>query len=84
MIPLIDGLPESITGFKFTGKNYKQDYDDVVGPELRKLRKINNRIVIRVLDTEAKKFVKVFADFDYTDLKNLGICETIIRIDQPQ
>ncbi len=57
MITLIDGLPENITGFKFTGKNYKQDYDKVVVPELKKLKKINRKInVLFIYESDISDF----------------------------
>jgi hypothetical protein len=48
------------------------------------LGNINNRIVFRVGEPDAKKLQDGFSDFDFTDLQNLGRGEAIIRIEQPQ
>ena len=48
------------------------------------LGNINIRIVFRVGEPDAKKLQDGFADFDFTDLQNLGRGEAIIRIEQPQ
>lgn len=48
------------------------------------LGNINNRIVFRVGEPDAKKLQDGFADFDYTDLQNLGRGEAIVRIEQPK
>ncbi len=48
------------------------------------LGNINNRIVFRVGEPDAKKLQDGFADFDYSDLQNLGRGEAIIRIEQPK
>ena len=48
------------------------------------LGNINNRIVFRVGEPDAKKLQDGFSDFDFIDLQNLGRGEAIIRIEQPQ
>lgn len=48
------------------------------------LGNINNRIVLRVGEPDAKKLQDGFADFDYTDLQNLGRGEAVIRMEQPK
>ena len=48
------------------------------------LGNIYTRIVFRVGEPDAKKLQDGFADFDYTDLQNLGRGEAVIRIEQPK
>jgi hypothetical protein len=48
------------------------------------LGNINNRIVFRVGEPDAKKLQDGFSDFDFIDLQNLGRGEAVIRIEQPQ
>lgn len=48
------------------------------------LGNINNRIVFRVGEPDAKKLQDGFSGFDFIDLQNLGKGEAIIRIEQPQ
>jgi hypothetical protein len=48
------------------------------------LGNINNRIVFRVGEPDAKKLQDGFSDFDFSDLQNLSRGEAIIRIEQPQ
>jgi hypothetical protein len=48
------------------------------------LGNINNRVVFRVGEPDAKKLQDGFSDFDFNDLQNLGLGEAIIRIEQPQ
>lgn len=48
------------------------------------LGNINNRIVFRVGEPDAKKLQDGFSDFDFIDFQNLGRGEAIIRIEQPQ
>ncbi len=48
------------------------------------LGNINNRIVFRVGEPDAKKLQDGFSDFDFADLQNLGRGEAIVRIEQPQ
>lgn len=42
------------------------------------------RIVFRVGEPDAKKLQDGFADFDFTDMQNLGRGEAILRIEQPK
>lgn len=42
------------------------------------------RIVFRVGEPDAKKLQDGFADFDFTDMQNLGIGEALMRIEQPR
>lgn len=42
------------------------------------------RIVFRVGEPDAKKLQDGFADFDFTDMQNLGRGEAIIRVEQPK
>ncbi len=44
MITVIEDLPANISGFKFTGKNEKQDYDRILTPELEKQKKDHKKI----------------------------------------
>lgn len=48
------------------------------------LGNVNNRIVFRVGEPDAKKLQDGFSGFDYTDLQNLGRGEAVFRIEQPQ
>lgn len=48
------------------------------------LGNINNRIVFRVGEPDAKRLQDGFSHFTFTDLQNLGKGEAIIRIEQPQ
>jgi Helicase HerA, central domain/TraM recognition site of TraD and TraG len=48
------------------------------------LGNVNNRIVLRVGEPDAKKLQDGFANFTFTDLQNLGKGEAIVRIEQPQ
>lgn len=48
------------------------------------LSNIYTRIVFRVGEPDAKKLQDGFADFDFSDLQNLGKGEAIIRIEQPK
>lgn len=48
------------------------------------LGNINNRIVFRVGEPDAKKLQDGFADFNHIDFQNLGRGEAIIRIEQPK
>lgn len=48
------------------------------------LGNINNRVVFRVGEPDAKKLQDGFSGFNFTDLQNLGRGEAIVRIEQPQ
>ncbi len=67
MISRITDLPPYVTAFEVTGEVTKQDYDQVIIPEVDKIAKENNELYfLFILNTDIKN---ISAGFWWDDLK---------------
>ena len=79
MIEKINGIPDFVAGFNATGKVTKEDYTDVVIPELEQKLQTHGHIhFLLVLNTEARNFTAgAWMNDALIGIKHLSKCKKI-------